>query len=74
MLERPRASLSPSRMSDEYKAFWRIVYDARLDKSKLMAMVLPKILGKSSYPSGKNIKFENLEPLTQRMIDARPDY
>lgn len=74
-IKQPRASLSSLRMSDEYEALSRAADDARNDKGQLMIQVLPKLMGeKNSYRSGKRVKFDNLEPLTQRILDARPDY
>ncbi len=73
-VERPRASLSPSRMSDEYEVFDEATENARSDKGKIVNQVLPKLISKNKYPSGKNVEFGNLEPLTQRIFDARPDY
>ena len=74
-IKQPRASLSSLRMSDEYEALSRAADDARNDKGQLMIQVLPKLMGeKNSYRSGKKVKFDNLEPLTQRILDARPDY
>ena len=73
-VKRPRASLSPSRMSDEYEDFDKATEDARSHKGNFVDQVLPKLISKNKYSSARNVKFGNLEPLTQRIIDARPDY
>lgn len=67
-LARPRASLSPSRFSnDDYRRFRRTAAHA-YKENQVMADVMPIIYGKQTGHSAGAIPFTNLEPLTDGTI------
>lgn len=76
-----RASLSPSRFTDE--AFWdfkmkvkdAFSYENRKDKGKVISSILPIFAGTADISSQANTQFENLEDLTDGSITAaQPDF
>ena len=73
-LEQPRPSLSPSRMSDgEYHRFVRAV-DESSNHDEIMALVVPKIVGRDRYPSRQEARLTNLDPLIEGIAVPQPDY
>ena len=74
VLIRPRPSLSPSRVPDEHhRRFVTDVYRAQ-NESEVMSNVFPTIIGQHRYPSGRNVRFSNLEPLAAGFVVPQPDY
>ena len=74
VLIQPRRSLSPSHMSDgHYHRFVDAVDEAR-NETEVMSDVLPTIIGQRRYPSGKNMRFGNLDPVADGLVVPQPDY
>lgn len=74
ILEQPRPSLSPSRMSDgHYDRFVEAV-DSAANEDEVMMEVFPIIRGKRRQPSRANTKLGNLEPLREGLVMPQPDY
>ena len=74
VLIQPRQSLSPSRMSDgHYHRFVDAVDDAG-NEADIMSNVLPTIVGNRRYPSGYNVRFNNLDPVAEGLVVPQPDY
>ena len=71
---RPRASLSPSRSSGaSYKSFVRAV-DGAQNEDEIMSNVFPRLPSKNRPPSGQNVQFGHMTPLTPKIVTAKPDY
>ena len=70
-----RASLSPSRFSnEEFYNFQRVDVRA-LNEHAVMSDVFPIIHGSAPIPSAKNLVFRNLKPITHsNLVDAKPDF
>ena len=74
-LAQPRPSLSPSQFSEvAFEAFQQTNEDA-LTESKVMSKVFPIITGTADIPSQENLRFTNLQNLTDGSITkAQPDF
>lgn len=70
----PRSSLPSSQVSEsEFERFCQKLNDAT-SEAMVTKNILPIILGDSDIPSGENLRFTNLEPLTDgSLVDAQPD-
>lgn len=74
MLARPRASLSPSSITDrEWEDFGQANEQAMTENS-VMSKVFPMIAGTADVPYQENLLFGNLKELTDGSItQAQPD-
>lgn len=74
-LRLPRRSLSPSQFPEKAFRRFKKKCSRALDENDVMRDVFPVIEGNTSIPSGKNMFFNNLEPLTRyNLVDAKPDF
>ena len=74
-LARPRPSLSPSQFSEAaFEAFQQTNEDA-LTENKVMSKAFPIIVGATNTPLQENLRFTNLQNLTDGSItNAQPDF
>ena len=74
-LAQPRASLSPSRFTEEDFEIFEECNNQATTESKVMNQVFPIIVGTADIPSQENLRFTNFEDLTDGSItDAKPDH
>ena len=74
-LAQPRASLSPSRFTEEDFEKFEERNTQALTETKVMSKVFPMIAGTADIPSQENLRFTNLDDLTDGSItDAQPDH
>ncbi|CAF9943337.1 MAG: hypothetical protein ALECFALPRED_011076 [Alectoria fallacina] len=74
VLEQPRPSLSPSRMSDGHYDRFINAIDEAANEEEVMSHVFPMIVGDRRYPSRQNAKLVNLDPLVDDIVVPQPDY
>ncbi|KAI4148515.1 MAG: hypothetical protein L6R39_002779 [Caloplaca ligustica] len=74
-LARPRASLSPSRFTeDDFRKFEKKNLEA-LGETKVMSRVFPTIAGTADIHSEENLRFLNLRNITDgSIVKAQPDW
>ncbi|KAL9125666.1 MAG: hypothetical protein Q9217_005161 [Psora testacea] len=74
-LAQPRSSLSPSRFTREQFLDFKKKNREALTESKVMSKVFPIIAGIANFPSQENLRFTNLQDLTDGSITkAQPDF
>ncbi|KAI4258589.1 MAG: hypothetical protein L6R42_005000 [Xanthoria sp. 1 TBL-2021] len=74
-LAQPRSSLSPSRFTREQFLDFKKKSREALTENKVMSKVFPIIAGTADIPSQENLRFTNLQDLTDGSITkAQPDF
>ena len=74
-LAQPRSSLSPSRFTREQFLDFKKKNREALTESKVMSKAFPIIAGTANIPSQENLRFTNLQDLTDGSITkAQPDF
>ncbi|KAL9009738.1 MAG: hypothetical protein Q9173_005261 [Seirophora scorigena] len=74
-LAQPRSSLSPSRFTREQFLDFKKKNREALTESKVMSKAFPIIAGTADIPSQENLRFTNLQDLTDGSITkAQPDF
>lgn len=74
-LVQPRPSLSESRFSDEDFVSFKRINDQAPTEPTVMGEPFSVILGRTTIPSARQVKFTNLKPLTDgTLVDAKPDF
>ncbi|CZT08331.1 uncharacterized protein RCO7_08257 [Rhynchosporium graminicola] len=76
-MTQPRASLSPSKLSEEAFEKFQKISESALTEAKVMNTAFPIILGSDAtdIPSEQSLLFNNLKSLTdETVVDAKPDF
>ncbi|CZS98380.1 uncharacterized protein RAG0_07158 [Rhynchosporium agropyri] len=76
-MTQPRASLSPSKFSEEAFEKFQKISESTLTEAKVMNTAFPIILGSNAtdIPSEQSLLFKHLKSLTdETVVDAKPDF